>query len=324
MMPVNGRKLLAIIKEKYQEMDELKSLSALVVIFAMGAAFSPEFFTTQNLGLLTGQMAVVAMASIGEGLVIIMGSIDLSVGSVMGLSNVLGAIIISRYNFSAPMAMLAVATVGGFVGLLNGIAVTKGKIPSFIVTLGTLTGIRGAAYLLSGGLNIPIYEKEFLALNELVVGIPKIFWIYAGFLIALSLIFKFTKLGLYIRAIGGNEIAVRNLGVDNEGVKTLAFTLSGICSAIAGFMLGVRLGAGYPHSGLGYELDVIAAVVVGGTSLVGGTGSLAGTLIGAVIMASILNLMVLMGISAFTQYVVRGVVLMLAALAMRRMVVSIK
>jgi len=323
-MPVNGRKLLVMIKEKYREMDELKSLSALIAIFAMGALFSPEFFATQNLGLLSGQMAVVAMSSIGEGLVIIMGSIDLSVGSVMGLGNVLAAITIARYNFSAPMAMLTVATVGGFVGLLNGIAVTKGKIPSFIVTLGTLTGIRGAAYLISGGLNTPVYNKEFLALNELIAGVPGIFWIYAVFLIALSLIFKFTKLGLYIRAIGGNEIAVRNLGVDNEGVKTLAFTLSGICSAIAGFMLGVRLGAGYPHSGLGYELDVIAAVVVGGTSLIGGGGSLAGTFIGAIIMASILNLMVLMGISAFTQYVVRGVVLMVAALAMRRMVVSIK
>lgn len=131
-------------------------------------------------------------------------------------------------------------------------------------------------------------------------------------------------MGLYIRAIGSNELAVRNLGVDNSGMKNLAFTFSGICSALAGYILGVRLGAGYPHSGIGYELDVIAAVVVGGVALTGGAGSLIATTIGAFIMTSILNIMVLAGIGGFAQYVVRGVILLVAALAMRRMVVFVK
>jgi len=324
MVSVNARALLGIIKEKYETMDELKSLSALIVLFVGASVFASTFFAEQNLSLLTGQMSVVAMASIGEALVILTGSIDLSIGSVIGLSNVVAAILISQYDFSIPMAMLAVVTVGGFIGLLNGILVTKGKIPSFIVTLGALTAVRGAAYIITKGLNIPVYNEEYLALNELVARLPGIFWIYIAFLIGLSLIFKYSRLGLYTRAIGSNEIAVRNLGIDNDGVKNLVFTLSGICSAIAGFMLGVRLGAGYPHSGLGYELDVIAAVVVGGVSLAGGSGSLVGTLIGAMIMASILNLMVLMGIGGFVQYLVRGLVLMLAALAMRRMLVFVK
>jgi ribose/xylose/arabinose/galactoside ABC-type transport system permease subunit len=184
--------------------------------------------------------------------------------------------------------------------------------------------VRGIAYIISGGLNIPVYNDEFLRLNDVFYGIPIIFWIYLIALIILTVFFEKTRLGLYVRAIGSNELAVRNLGVDNSGVKNLSFVFSGICSAIAGYVLGVRLGAGYPHSGLGYELDVIAAVVVGGVALTGGTGSLIATTIGAFIMMSILNILVLAGIGGFVQYVVRGIILLIAALAMRRVVAFVK
>ncbi|MCD6341545.1 MAG: ABC transporter permease [Thaumarchaeota archaeon] len=313
-----------ILKEKYEAIDELKSLTGLIVLFLGAAVFTPKFYNPHNISLLLGQMSVIAMAAIGEAFVIIMGSIDLSVGSIIGLSNVLAAILISQYNYDPGAALFAVMTVGGFIGFLNGVLVTKGKIPSFIATLATLTAVRGIAYLISGGLNIPVYNEAFLSLNEVLFGVPIIFWIYLAALVVLSIFFELTRLGVYIRAIGSNELAVRNLGVDNSGMKNLAFTMSGVCSAIAGFMLGVRLGAGYPHSGIGYELDVIAAVVIGGVSLTGGTGSLIGTFIGALLLAALLNIMVLAGIGAFMQYVVRGIVLILAALAMRKMVAFVK
>ena len=317
-------RILHGIKEKYQSIDELKSLTGLIALFAAAAVFTPKFYLPQNLMMLLGQMSVMATSAIGEAFVILTGSIDLSVGSIIGLANVVSAILISQYNFSPYMALFTVMMIGGFIGLVNGVCVSKLKIPSFVVTLATLTIVRGAAYLISGGLNIPVYNEQFLALNEVLYGVPIIFWIYFTSLIAILIFFETTRLGLYTRAVGSNEIAVRNLGVDNDGIKNLAFTVSGLYSALAGFMLGVRLGAGYPHSGIGYELDVIAAVVVGGIALTGGSGSLIATFIGAMIMTSILNIMVLAGIGAFVQYVVRGVVLLLAALAMRRAGVIVK
>jgi len=312
------------VKKKYQSIDELKSLSGLIAILAAAAVFTPKFYLPQNLTVLLGQMSVVATAAIGEAFVILTGCIDLSVGSIIGLANVVSAILISQYNFSPYMALFTVMVIGGFIGLVNGISVTKLKIPSFVVTLATLTIVRGATYLISGGLNIPVYNEQFLDLNEVFYGVPIIFWIYFVSLIVILIFFETTRMGLYTRAVGSNEIAVRNCGVDNNGIKNLAFTMSGLYSALAGFMLGVRLGAGYPHSGLGYELDIIAAVVVGGIALTGGSGSILATFIGAMIMTSILNIMVLAGIGAFVQYVVRGMVLILAALAMKRVGLIVK
>lgn len=317
-------RLLTVIKEKYAAIDELKSLTGFIGILIIAAIITPQFYLPQNITMLLGQVSVIAIAAIGEAFVILAGSIDLSVGSIIGLSNVVAAILISQYNFSPYMALFSVMTIGAMIGFSNGLLVTRLRIPSFVVTLATLTIVRGIAYIISGGLNIPVYNEEFLRLNEVLYGVPIIFWIYLATLLILIVFFEKTRMGLYIRAIGSNELAVRNLGVDNAGMKTLAFTFSGICSAIAGYVLGVRLGAGYPHSGLGYELDVIAAVVVGGVALTGGAGSLIATMIGAFIMTSILNIMVLAGVGGFMQYVVRGVILLVAALAMRRMVVFVK
>ena len=317
-------KLLTTIKEKYASIDELKSLTGFIGILILAAVVTPQFYLPQNITMLLGQVSVIAIAALGEAFVILSGSIDLSVGSIIGLANVVAAILIAQYNFSPYMALFSVMTIGGIIGLTNGIFVTRLRIPSFVVTLGTLTIVRGIAYIISGGLNIPVYNEEFLGLNEVLYGVPIIFWIYLIALAILTIFFEKTRLGLYVRATGSNELAVRNLGVDNSGVKNLAFVFSGVCSAIAGYVLGVRLGAGYPHSGLGYELDVIAAVVVGGVALTGGTGSLIATAIGAFIMTSILNIMVLAGIGGFMQYVVRGIILLVAALAMRRAGVFVK
>ncbi|MCR8455937.1 MAG: ABC transporter permease [Nitrososphaerota archaeon] len=317
-------RLITVVKEKYAAIDELKSLTGFVGILILAAIITPQFYLPQNITMLLGQVSVIAIAAIGEAFVILAGSIDLSVGSIIGLANVVAAILISQYNFSPYMALFSVMTIGGIIGFFNGLLVTRLRIPSFVTTLATLTIVRGIAYIISGGLNIPVYNEEFLKLNEVLYGVPIIFWIYLAALIILAVFFEKTRMGLYIRAIGSNELAVRNLGVDNAGMKSLAFMFSGICSALAGYVLAVRLGAGYPHSGIGYELDVIAAVVVGGVALTGGAGSLIATTIGAFIMTSILNIMVLAGVGGFVQYVVRGVILLVAALAMRRMVVFVK
>jgi len=297
-------------------LEESRPLIALAFLVFVAGIITPKFFSVNNFTAIMSSMAVVATASLGEALIMTMGSIDLSVGSQIGLGTLLSAALLAHYNFSFEMTLFTVLLVGTMVGFANGILVTKGRMPSFIITLATLSIIRGAIYLYSD-LNIPIFNPTFLALGGNVTMVPKIFGILLLSTIALYFFSRFFKIGLYIRAIGGNEVASRNMGIEADGVKNFVFTLAGLLCAMAGIMLASRLGASYPNAGYGYELDVIAAVVVGGVPLTGGRGSLIGVLAGAALLATIVNCMVLLNIAAFWQYVVKGTVLVVAATVYR-------
>jgi ribose transport system permease protein len=297
-------------------LEESRPLVALVFLVFVAGIVTPKFFSVNNFTAIMSSMAVVATAALGEALIMIMGSIDLSVGSQIGLGALLSAALLARYNFSVEMTIFTVLLVGTMVGFVNGILVTKGRMPSFIITLATLSIIRGAIYLYSD-LNIPIFNPTFLSLGGNVGIFPKIFLILLLSTVAFYFFSKFFKIGLYMRAIGGNEIASRNMGVEANGVKNFVFTLCGLLCAMAGIMLASRLGASYPNAAYGYELDVIAAVVVGGVPLTGGKGSLIGALAGAALLATIVNCMVLLNIAAFWQYVVKGTVLVIAATVYR-------
>lgn len=298
------------------KLEEIRPIIALIALASVSALITPHFFTLENLMNIMGSMTIVAMATLGEALVILMGSIDLSVGSQIGLGCMLTAALLEHYNFSAEMTFFTVLLAGAMIGFTNGIVVTKGRMPSFIITLASLSIIRGAIFLYSS-LNIPIFNERFLALGGSVGVFPDIFLILVAGLIVFDIFCRFFKTGSHIRAIGGNETAARYLGLDADGVKALVFTLTGALCAIAGLMMAARLGASYPSAGEGYELDVIAAAVVGGASLTGGKGSLIGAFTGAALMTTIVNSMLLLNIEPFWQYVVKGIVLVIAATVYR-------
>lgn len=313
------RKKSLLTEETFRKIiktEEIRPIIALAGLIFVSALITPYFFTTSNATAIMSSMAVITTAVLGTALVILMGSIDLSSGSQIGLGCMLTAALLQFHNFSVEMTIFTVLLVGMMVGFINGILVTKGRMPSFIVTLACMAIVRGAIYLYSS-LNIPIFNESFLALVGLVGIFPKIFLILIVVVVIFFVLTKFFKIGLHVRAIGGNEAAARTLGVDVTGVKTLVFALAGLCYALAGVMLATRLGASYPNAGYGYELDVIAAVVVGGVSLAGGKGSLIGAFAGSILLVTIVNSMVLLGIAPFWQWVVKGVIILAAATVYR-------
>lgn len=304
------------IGEKIVGIEAFRPILALIVLMLVSSMLSPFFATTKNLMTILNQMAVITTAVLGEALIILMGSIDLSPGSQIGLGCLLTASLLEFHYFGLEMTIFMVLLVGMMVGFSNGIFISKGRVPSFIVTLACLSIVRGAIFIYCS-YNIPIFHKTFLSLGRPIGLLPKLFIILMVVAIIFFLIEKFFKFSLYIRAIGGNEMAARNLGIDVAGIKTLAYTLAGLCYALAGLMLAVRLGASYPNAGYGYELDVIAAVVVGGISLAGGKGSLVGAFAGSMLMVTIVNVMVLLGIDPFWQWVVKGGVIVAAGTVYR-------
>ncbi len=273
-----------------------------------------RFLTVRNLLNVAEQASLISIVGIGMTAVILMGEIDLSVGSVVALSGVVTAGTLTS-GFGIPLAILAGLGTGAALGLVNGYITVYGEIPSFIVTLGMLSVAKGLTLLYTGGKPIWGFGEafEFIGGGE-VFGIPLPVLIAAG-LYSLGLgIINWTQIGRYIYAIGGNQRAVRLAGVKVERLKTAVFGLSGFFAATSGIVLASRLASAQPTAGSGWELDAIAAVVLGGTSLYGGEGGLAGTLIGALIFSVINNGMILTGIPTFFQYVVKGGIIILALL----------
>jgi len=295
---------------------EIRPLLAFVALFLISSFLSPYFFTQTNVSILMGMMTVTAFAALGGGLVILSGGIDLSVGSQIGLACVLTASLLQFYNFSVEMVFFTVISVIMFVGFMNGIVITKWKIPAFIVTFATMTIVRGVIYLYAPQ-NIPIYNPFFESLGGNIGIFPIIFIIFGGVAFIFFILTKYTKLGLYASAIGGNETATRNLGMEVDGIKVLVYSLASFTFAIAGIMLAVRTQSSYPLAGSGMELDAICSAVVGGYSLSGGEGTVIGAIAGAALLSVILNVMVLLNISSFWQWVVKGVIVIGAATVYR-------
>ena len=302
---------LASLKRQGRELGTLGGLLALCLLLT---ALTPYFLTVSNLLNVMEQTSINAVIAVGMTFVILSGGIDLSVGSLVALS---GVVMASALQAGAPIpvALLAGLLTGALCGLVNGGLVTLGRLPPFIATLGMMSVARGAALLLTDGRPVSGFEAGFRSLaTGRVVGVPVPVLVTLAVYVLAHLVLTRTRFGRYVYAIGGNEEATRLSGVPVRFHKTMVYALSGLVSALAAAVLTARLNSAQPIAGMMYELDAIAATVIGGTSLLGGQGRVSGTLIGALIMGVLRNGLNLLGISSFLQQVVIGLVIVGAVL----------
>ncbi|PID56072.1 ribose ABC transporter permease [candidate division KSB3 bacterium] len=260
------------------------------------------------------QTSIHGIMAVGMTFVILTSGIDLSVGSVLALAGVLCADFEHR---GLPVLIIVMLTLcaGAVLGWLNGVVITKGKVTPFVVTLGMMSIARGCALIYAGGYPISGFSKSFRYIGSgYFLKIPIPILVFAATLLIAAVLLRHTRLGRYIYAIGGNEETVKLSGIHSDLYKTAAYTISGLTAALGAVVLTARLNAGEPIAGTGYELDVIASVVIGGTSLMGGRGGVGGTLIGALLIGTINNGMNLLGISSYWQSVVKGLIIVGAVL----------
>lgn len=284
----------------------------LVGLAALLAVLTPNFLTPSNLMNVLLQSAINGVLAVGMTFVILTGGIDLSVGSVLALAGVvLGDLM--QQGVPAPAAILACLAVGGLCGVLNGLLITRGNLPPFIATLGMMSAARGMALVYSGGKPVTGFHEGFLALSQGPVMIAFMLLVFGLAWVSL----KQTIFGRAVYALGGNEEAAWLSGIRTDRIKTGVYALAGLLSGLGAVMLTARLNSANPNAGIMYELDAIAAVVIGGTSLTGGLGGVGGTLVGALIMSVLRNGLNLLEVSADTQQVVIGVVIVVTVLADR-------
>jgi ribose transport system permease protein len=290
------------------------TLAGLFGLCAVLWILTPHFLTVSNLLNVAQQTAINAVIAVGLTFVIISGGIDLSVGSLVAFSGVVLASLL-QHGVPVPLAMAGSLLAGLACGLITGLLITLGRLPPFIATLGMMSVARGGALLFTDGRPISGFSDSFrwLATGEILfVPVPVVLMVIV-YVVAHFLLHR-TKFGRYTYAIGGNEEAALLSGVRVVFYKTLVYGMSGLLSALAAAVLTARLNSAQPIAGINYELDAIAATVIGGTSLMGGQGSVVGTLIGALIMGVLRNGLNLLGVSSFIQQVVIGSVIILAVL----------
>ena len=280
----------------------------LCVFLSVFPKTSGSFFTRQNIFNVLRQISTNLFLACGMTMVIILGGIDLSVGSIIALSGCISAGCVARYNLPLPIALLMGLLVGLLVGMFNGAVISKTTIPAFIVTLATMNIAKGLAYVYTGGSPVRV-----VFLGAGYVGIfPTPVVILVIVLIITAIIMNKTKMGRHMYAVGGNQQAAEFSGIKVEKVKFFVHAFSGLMAGLAGIVLASRMYSGQPTAGDGAEMDAIAAVVVGGTSMAGGSGKIGGTIIGGLIIGVLNNGLNLLNVNSFWQYVVKGVVILLA------------
>ena len=285
----------------------------LCVFLSVFPKTSGSFFTRQNIFNVLRQISTNLFLACGMTMVIILGGIDLSVGSIIALSGCISAGCVARYNLPLPIALLMGLLVGLLVGMFNGAVISKTTIPAFIVTLATMNIAKGLAYVYTGGSPVRVVTKEWQFLGAGYVGIfPTPVVILVIVLIITAIIMNKTKMGRHMYAVGGNQQAAEFSGIKVEKVKFFVHAFSGLMAGLAGIVLASRMYSGQPTAGDGAEMDAIAAVVVGGTSMAGGSGKIGGTIIGGLIIGVLNNGLNLLNVNSFLQYVVKGVVILLA------------
>ena len=304
---------------------KLQPLIALFILCLIIGFLSDKFFTVSNFWNVLRQISVNICISVGMTLVVLMAGIDLSVGSVLALCGAVTAGLFKMgielpaqnlyIGFTLLGASLAGILTGALLGFFNGFVITRFKVPSFVATLAMLTVARGLTMLWTKGFPISGLGEQFAYLGTgWFVGVPVPVWISAAVVAVAVFVSDKTKLGRYIYAIGGNENASLLSGININKVKITVYTIAGILAAVGGLMVTSRLDSAQPNAGTGYELDSIAAVVIGGTSLSGGKGSIWGTVLGAIIIGVLNNGLVLLNVSPFWQQVVKGFVILLAVI----------
>lgn len=306
-------------------LSRFQSLIALFILCLVISLLSDKFLTVANFWNVLRQISVNVCISVGMTLVVLTAGIDLSVGSVLALSGAIAAgllrngIAIPSANlfvgFTLLGALLAGLLVGAALGGFNGWAITRFKLPPFVATLAMLTIARGLTMLWTGGFPITGLGESFTYLGTgWLLGIPVPVWVSGVLVAVVAVLMNQTRLGRYIYAIGGSESAARLSGVNINRIKWVVYTLSGTLAAVGGLLVTARLDSAQPNAGISYELDSIAAVVIGGTSLSGGRGSVLGTVQGAIIIGVLNNGLVLLNVSPFWQQVVKGLVILLAVI----------
>lgn len=295
---------------------QLGPVLALIILIIIVSILNPNFINPNNLLNLLRQVSINALIAFGMTFVIITGGIDLSVGSVLALSSVLTALMMQA-GMPALLAITLGVIIGGLLGAVNGIVITQRNIVPFIATLSTMTIYRGLTLVLTNGNPITAFNDgelfKFIG-RGYIFKIP--FPVIVMFIVFLVLYFILheTIFGRKTFAVGGNEKAAYIAGVNSAKVKILIYSLSGALSAMAGIILTSRLNSAQPTAGGAYEMDAIAAVVIGGTSMAGGYGRITGTIVGALIIGTLSNGLNLLGVSSFYQQIVQGVVILIAVL----------
>jgi ribose transport system permease protein len=300
-----------------------RSLLALGLMVLALSLLSDRFLTPDNGWNILRQISVNLCLSIGMTLVILSGGIDLSVGAILGLAGAVAAGLLKNglavpgtdalLQFTTSGAILAGLVVGGAAGWVNGFAITRFSLPPFVATLGMLSIARGLTMLWTGGFPLTGLGDGFGHLGTgLFLGMPLPVWIMLALTIVFVVVTKRTRFGRHLYAVGGNERAARLTGLNVGRIKIAVYTLAGALAGVAGLIVTARLDSAQPNAGLGYELDSIAAVVIGGTSLAGGRGSVWGTVLGCLIIGVLNNGLFLLNVSPFWQQVIKGVVILLA------------
>ncbi len=311
------------------QLGRFKPFVGLFAVFLLACVFSPVrrgeliFLDAGNLTDILRQISEKGILAVGMTFVILAGAIDLSVGSVLAFAATLSSVMLMRGGYGTPETVIAVLAAGLLIGAVNATIITKGRIQSFVVTLAMMSAARGLARLVSGGSGVEMGYGEAgapqsfsLVGGKFVLPVPALIFL-ATVAIAWIVLNK-TRFGRYVYAVGSNETASRLSGVGVDWVKFCVFSICGLLAALAGIIHCAQLEQGNPNDGVAYELDAIAAVVIGGTSLSGGTGTVVGTLVGTLIIGIINNILGLNNIDANLQLIFKGVIIIGAVLLQRR------
>lgn len=308
------------IKKQFKENQNLGTIAALIILIVFVSVLNPAFLQVNNLLNLMRQLIINGFIALGMTFVILTGGIDLSVGSTLAFTSAIFAGLLQN-GMNTGLAILITLALGLALGLINGLLITKGKLAPFIVTLATMTIFRGLTLVYMDGRPISgpkeNFAFQFLGKGQ-VFGIPFQVILFLIVYIVLSTLLNKTSHGRKIFAVGGNEKASFISGIKIDKVKILVYVISALMAVVSGLVLTSRLNSAQPTAGSAYEMDAIAAVVLGGTSMTGGSGSLTGTLIGILILGVLNNGLNLLGVSSFYQQIVKGVVILIAVLIDRK------
>ena len=290
-----------------------------ILLVGLGLTLTTDtFLSVANLTNVARQVSINGILAVGVTFVLLTAGVDLSLGSVVALSGVACATFAHPGDHPVFVPIVVGLLTGAACVLVNGVLVTRGGVAPFIVTLGMMTISRGLALIVSGGRPVANMSNELTALAGDFLGIPIPVLCFAGVALAAWFFLRNFRLGRHIYAVGGNENAARAAGVPVERVKLFAYGLCGLLTGLAGVVLAARITTGQPNAGQAYELDAIAAVVIGGTSLAGGVGTITGTLLGVLLIGVINNGLDLLGVSSYYQAVIKGVIIVGAVWLDRR------
>lgn len=296
-------------KRNYNALFGLTLLALLVLLWVILSLSTSSFASANNISNLLRQGSMIAILAVGQTFVIITGGIDLSVGAVVGFATVVAAMLINA-GIPVFLAILITLLVGVAIGLFHGFGIVKMGLPPFIITLATLTSLRGIGLLMTNGNSISINNDAFQEFSRnSFLGVPNLFWMVILVGIPAYIFLHHSRWGRYLFSVGSNAEASRLSGVNVQRTIYMAYTLSGLCAAFVGVLLASRIGIGNPTQAEGWELQAIASSVIGGTSLFGAVGSVHGPLLGAFILATINNGANLLNVNAFWQRIITGVLI---------------